>query len=416
MSLKSLVLAGMMFDGSGAPPVRDAAVAIEGDRITWVGSAREVAGEPGSDTLVIDARDKTVLPGLMDIHAHLCLTGERPTRYDVLTATETEVAANAIGQAQAALRAGITTIRDCGGKGMITLNLRDAIAGGMVVGPRLVVAGQAITTTGGHFWPYSIEADDVTELRKAARRLLRDGVDFIKLFGTGGSSTMSSRNLVPQYSVEEFRLVIEEARLSGKHVTSHLQAVEGIRNAVDAGIPCLEHCQFFGPDGDYAFDEELAARIADRGIPISLGLGTRWRGDKLDRYGEFLNPRQIRQSQTMVEGRIDVLRRLRAAGVKIVASTDIGTLGALPGDLPELMNYLVNRGVGMSVPEVIHSATGRAAEAIWISKEVGTLEKGKIADLIVVDGDPMADVLTLQKVRRVLRNGVTVVTDGKLAA
>ncbi|WP_162186190.1 amidohydrolase family protein [Amycolatopsis jejuensis] len=295
----------------------------------------------------------------------------------------------------------MTTVIDCGGREYVTMTVRDAIDAGIVSGARVLTTGPGITITGGHFNWFAIEADSDTELRKAARTLVKHRADHIKLFGTGGGLTMTSNPARAQYSVDEFRIVIDEAERGGITVTTHVHGTPGIRNAIAAGIHRLEHCQFFDENGGISFDEDIVRQIVDSGIPVSLGMARRWRTDSS--IEEHLTPRQLKQ-RAIRDERIDVLRRFRDLGVQLIASTDAGMTSTPFDDLPNLMRFLVG-SIGMGIPEVIHSVTGRAAAAVRQDDRLGTIQPGKAADLRLVHGDPEADPAALSAVAHVIRAG-----------
>jgi imidazolonepropionase-like amidohydrolase len=397
-----------VYDGRGNAAMDDCVVVIDGSKITWVGPSDAAPASESTSEHVIDARGLTLLPGLIDSHVHLCAEPLRPPTYDPMGIGEDQLALHVLSHAQQALRAGITTLVDCGGREYVTLTVRDSINAGVVSGARILTTGLGITITGGHFNWFAIEADDESELRKAARTLIKHGVDHIKLFGTDGGVTMTSNPAMAQYSVQEFRTVIEEAERGGVTVTTHVHGTPGIRNAIAAGIHRLEHCQFFNEEGGISFDTELTEQIVEKGIPISLGMARRWR--TTSEIEEHLTPRQLKQ-RGIREERIGVLRRFREMGVKIVASTDAGMTSTPFDDLPNLMTFL-HLEVGMTVPEVIHSATGRAAEAIGVSDTIGTIEPGKAADLLLIDGNPEQTISALTSPRYVIKAGVVIGTNG----
>lgn len=400
----------LLFDGTGVDPRPHSAILIEGDAIAWIGPDADVDSVPAAAGCArLEANGQVVLPGLIDSHVHLCSEPARPAGYDPMGVSSNELTLRVVDHAQDALRAGITTVADCGGRGLVTLEVRDAIAAGLVSGPRVLTAGQGITITNGHFHDYSIEADGVTEVRKAARRLVGQGVDFIKFFGTGGG-TMNSNPGLAQYSMAEFRAVVEEAERGGIRVTSHVHGTLGIRNAVEAGIHRLEHVHFFNRDGAIEFDPELADQIARSNTPISLGMPQQWRADSS--IEAFLTPRQ-REHRALRFQRVEVIGQLLDHGIDVVASTDAGMTMTPFGDLPQLLMWLV-REVGMSVGAVIHSATGRAAAALGIANMVGTLAPGMAADLVLLAADPRRDPTELGRPCHVIKAGRPVVASGNL--
>lgn len=399
----SRISGARLYDGTGAAAVDGSVVIVEDGRISWAGTAGDAPGAGPADTL-IDASGMSIMPGLIDSHVHLCAEPQRPPQFDPMGVGEDELALHVLSHSQQALRSGITTLIDCGGRDYVTLTVRDSINRGVVVGARILTTGLGITITGGHFNWFAIEADSDDELRKAARTLVKHGADHIKLFGTGGGVTMTSNPALAQYTVDEFKTVIDEAERGGITVTTHVHGTPGIRNAIEAGIHRLEHCQFFNEEGGISFDAGLVARIVDNGIPISLGMARRWRTDSS--IEEHLTPRQLAQRDIRNE-RIEVLRRFREMGVKLVASTDAGMTSTPFDDLQNLMVFLVKE-ISMSVPEVIHSVTGRAAAAIRKNDSLGTIEAGKVADLRIVSGNPEADISALCRTAYVFKGGALV--------
>lgn len=391
-----------LYDGTGADPIPDSVVVYRDGLIEWAGAAQDAPPASAGDR-IIGVRGQTITPGFVDSHVHLCAEPQRPARFDPMGVGEDELALHVLGHAQQALSAGITTVIDCGGRDYVTLTVRDAIEAGVVEGARILTTGLGITITGGHFNWFAIEADTDGELRKAARTLVKHGADHIKLFGTGGGVTMTSNPARAQYSVEEFAIVIDEAERGGITVTTHVHGTPGIRNAVAAGIHRLEHCQFFNEEGGITFEEDLVREIVEKGIPISLGMARRWRTDAS--IEEHLTPRQLAQRSIRAE-RIDVLRRFRELGVKLIASTDAGMTRTPFDDLPNLVLFLM-REIGMTTAEAIHSVTGRAAAAVR-REEFGTIAPGRKADLRLIDGDPELDPTVLVRPTRVVKDGVTV--------
>lgn len=400
------IYAGTLIDGTGAPPVRDAAVVIADGRITYAGPA---AAAPAHDTARrIEARDGTVLPGLIESHVHLTFN----TRVEATSAAvikqlvaddDWTIAIRAVQAAQACLAAGITTVRDCGAKGLVVLRLRDLVAEGFINGPRILACGMPITTTAGHCHWCGLEADNEQEVILAARRMARDGADFIKVMATGGGMTVNSNINEPQYSVAELAAIRKEAHRLGRRVTAHSHAGKGQRNCLDAGIDMIEHCNWHTPEG-WSFDEGLMHEIVQAGMHIGITLsgpqqaaaaaGTPW--DEL--------PQALRD-------RYETLQEMRAMGAKIVLHSDAIAPITAYEDFPYSLVAAVLYG-GFSPVEAIHASTGLPAEAIGIAGLTGTLTPGKVADVLVVDGDLGADIRAVTRTRHVLRDGRVVAGGG----
>ena len=222
-----------LFDGTGAPPVEDAVALVEGERVSAVGPASDVAIP--HDAEVLDAGDATLLPGLIDAHVHMLHTGSASSGVDSRAMNDRQLLLVGARNSLAALKSGLTTVRDCGDHDYMTLTLRDSITAGVLPGPRMLCSGPVITSTAGQLWWTGIECDTPDELRRAVRTLAKNGVDFIKLMGSGGNATPGSNPEVSQFDEEGYRAVADDAHRLGKRVAVHVHGVDAIRMAVDAG-------------------------------------------------------------------------------------------------------------------------------------------------------------------------------------
>ncbi len=408
--MPTLITCKKLIDGKGGS-IDNAAVLVDGDRIARVGRQGEVApdnGGPDVDT-VIDASDKTVMPGLIDAHVHLFHSGGPFSARDSRLASEEDMMILSVRNAFLAIKAGLTTVRDLGAKGFITVALRDAIANGVIPGPRVVSCASAVTSTGGHIHHTSLEVDTADEMKKAVRYLIKGGADCIKIFGSGGNATPGSNPLASQYSLEEFRTAAEEAHRMGKHVAAHVHPTSAIRLAVEAGIDCLEHCSWMDPGG-IKVDEGLLTEIIERGVYVSLGLPASWYRLSLDEVQDVMN-RAGREA--LIQPRYESIRRMYDSGAKVVASSDAGSTSTRIDEFALLLEFLTNR-LEIPAAKVITSATSLAAEAIGLGDETGSLEAGKKADLIILDGDPLVDITALQRVDTVMKDGKVVAAAGQV--
>jgi imidazolonepropionase-like amidohydrolase len=394
-----------LFDGTGSPVVRDALVVIDNAHIVAVGPASQVALPEG--TAVLDVGDRLVLPGMIDAHVHLLWSGSALSGQESKVATDHQALLMGVRNAQMALRSGLTTVRDCGDRNYLSLALRDCINHGDLAGPRMLCSGPVITSTAGQLWWQSIECDRVDELQKAVRTLVKHEVDFIKLMGTGGNATPGSNPEASQYDAAGFRAVADDAHRMGKKVAVHVHGVEGMRYAVDAGIDTLEHCPFRA-HGRIAYDERLVADMVARDLIVSLAMPATW---------YRLRAEDMREPRThpghLWVDRYETIRRMHAAGVKLVVSSDQGSTGTQIDELPLLMEFLTNQ-VHIPAAAVLRGVTGLAAEALGLADRVGTLEPGKLADLVIVDGDPFADMTAMRRVHTVIKEGETLVRDGAM--
>jgi imidazolonepropionase-like amidohydrolase len=397
------VRAQRLFDGTGRAVMRDAIVIIEDAHIAAVGPATQVKLPPGLTTL--DVGDRTVMPGLIDAHVHILSTGSAISGQESRAMTDHQVLLVGARNAQRALQSGLTTVRDCGDRRYLSLVLRDFINTGGIAGPRVICSGPVLTSTAGHLWWDGIECDTVDELRRGVRTLVKHGVDCIKLMGTGGNATPGSNPEASQYEAAGFMAVAEDAHRMGKKVAVHVHGVEGTRMAVDAGIDTLEHVPFRA-NGGIAYDERLVGDIVRQELIVSLAMPATWYRLRAE------DMREVRSHPGHLwEARYETIRRMHAAGVKLVVSSDTGSTGTRIDELALLMEFLV-KGLQLPTADVLHGATGLAAEAVGMADAVGTLAPGKLADIVVVDGDPLQDISALQRMHMVVKGGELLVRDG----
>jgi imidazolonepropionase-like amidohydrolase len=395
------VRAGRLIDGQGGPPVRDAVILIQGDRVTAAGPGLAIPA--GAE--VIDLSKKTVLPGLIDCHTHLT---QQPGDYyeDLFRRTPIDKAIMAPVYARRTLEAGFTTVRDVGAAEFIDVALRNAINRGDVPGPRMLVATLAVGSTGGHndlsgFSPYlrfdnfSGVADGPAEIRKLIRLEIKNGADWIKVMATGGVLSEEESVGGPQYSQEELNTVVEEAAMWGKKVAAHAHGAEGIKRAARAGVASIEHGGLI--------DEEGVQLLKAKGIYLVPDIYTdEYILAEADHLG--LPPKMIEKEKELRKHQLVNWKRAIAAGVKLAFGTDAGVYPH--GQNAHQFHSLLE--LGLTPAQVIRMATANAADLIGWSDRVGTLTPGHYADLIAVDGDPLTDVTELERVRFVMKGGVVV--------
>lgn len=385
-----VIRAGRLIDGTGAAVQRDRAVYVEDGQIVGI----EAAGETPADTEVLDLSGLSVLPGLIDSHVHLVFSRSSYALGDVLVEDDHQLLLRGVAAAREALAAGITTVRDLGGRGGVTFRLRDAIAGELIAGPRVLAAGSPITITGGHCHFLGVAADDEAGVRLAARRQLKAGANCLKIMATGGRMTPGTNPGMAQYSVAELRAAADEAQRAHVTLAAHALGTAGIRNAAAAGVNTVEHCNWLGADGHVEFDESVAARMAEQGtgvVPTLMPLN--------------------RSAPALREQIMDCMRRMVTLGVPIVAGTDAGVsltpFDSLPGELEIYVEDL-----GLTPIQAIQAATGTAARTLGLEGTLGTLVSGRAADMLAVDGDPSVRIGDVRSVRLVIKGGRTVVRDG----
>jgi imidazolonepropionase-like amidohydrolase len=397
------IRAQRVFDGTGRAMMRDAVVVIDDARIAAIGPEAQLQLPPG--LRIVDVGDRTVMPGLIDAHVHILSSGSAISGQESRAMTDHQVLLVGARNAQLALKSGLTTVRDCGDRRYLSLVLRDFIDDGGIPGPRLVCSGPVLTSTAGHLWWDGIECDTVDDLRRGVRTLVKHGVDCIKLMGTGGNATPGSNPEASQYDAAGFIAVAEDAHRMGKKVAVHVHGVEGTRMAVDAGIDTLEHVPFRA-HGGIAYDERLVDDIIRQGLIVSLAMPATW---------YRLRAEDMREARThpghLWESRYETIRRMHAAGAKLVVSSDTGSTGTRIDELALLMEFLV-KGVQIPSADILRGATGLAAEALGMADDLGTLAPGQRADLLVVDGDPLTDITAVQRIHTVIKGGEVVVRDG----
>ena len=378
-----------LIDGTGRV-WESAAIRIEGERIAAV--AHAVVPSLAEETL--DLAGKTVIPGLINCHTHLCLDGSPDPGAAWAGRSLTENALVAAMHAEATLRAGITTVRDLGGREGVDLGLKKAINAGLIQGPRMLVSGKLLCMTGGHGYLMGREVDSPDEARKGAREQLKAGVDVIKLMATGGVMTLGVEPGSAQLTCEEMRAAVEEAKKAGKLTASHAQGTTGIKNAVRAGIDSIEH--------GFYLDAEAIDMMLERGtffVPTLAALYHIIQAGPDSGIPAFM----IEKSKRATDAQIESFRRAVEAGVSIAAGNDGGTPFNLSDNLVSELERMVV--AGMSPAEALATANGNAAELLHMADQIGTVEQGKLADLLVLDADPLVDISALRQVYVVIKAG-----------
>lgn len=382
--------ASWLIDGTGRDPLADVAVVLDGERIAYVGPA---AGLYERDAQVVDMRGCTLLPGLIDCHVHLTMDGAadavaQVTGDDVVTAT-----LRALRNLERHVRAGVTTVRDCGCPGELGIQLARAVRRGLVpFAPRVLAAGPALCITGGHGWFIGWEVDGEAEIRKAVRRLIKDGADFIKLIVTGGVLTPGVSPGALQLTPEEIRAAVHEARAAGRPVAAHAHGTEGIKEAVRAGVTTVEHASYVD-----AQTVELFRRGGT--YVVSTLLASVRQVEHLSELPGYV----AEKIQHHIERERRSIRWLLEADVPVAAGTDAGTPFNEHGGLVDQL--LLLHDLGLSPLQAVQAATQTAARALCLEHDLGTLEPGKLADVIAVAGNPVDDLRALKHVVAVWRSG-----------
>lgn len=375
--------------------MRDRAVVLEQRRIAAVVPDRQ-AGEG----TVVDLGGLTLLPGLFNCHTHLCLSGAADPARALAQESYPTTVIQATLRARQSVEAGVTTIRDLGGREYAEIAVRDAVRAGLIPGPRVVAAGRGVCMTGGHGWQMlARQADGADEVRKAVREQLRAGADVIKLLATGGVMTPGVDPSSAQLTVDELRAGIEEAHKARRKAAAHAQAEDGIAFCLEAGIDTIEHGIFL--------TEALAVRMAAQGTALVATLVAPHaivEGGTAAGIPDFA----VRKSAAVRDRHLESFRLAMRAGVRIAAGTDAGTpLNPHGTIVPELM---LMAGAGMAPLEIIRAATSVAAAVTGLDGETGRVAPGLAADLLAVEGNPAESLKALDAVRLVIADGRTVVS------
>jgi imidazolonepropionase-like amidohydrolase len=413
---------GLLIDGNGEAPVRDAIVQIEDGRITAVGRAEEFG------TVVATAEDagvtRVLMPGLVDCHAHPTLFPDRQP-FDVqLQAPDEMLALTAVRQLTVHLRSGVTTVRDCAARGQTMFWVREAIRRGYIAGPRLQLAGRAITHSAGHIhWAGGV-ADTPEEIRRNVRVLVAEGADVIKLVASGGG-TKGGIPYLASYTVDELRVGVEAAHALERPTVAHARATQAIENCVDAGIDAIAHVEFLSPGeiidmgnaGAPTGLPKLDRRVADKlaASPAYLDLNPQssgWDTVVLLRSKPELTcaeTDQLSKLERYFDHFLPVIGALRDLGLadRMGFGSDAGPFDTEFGHLE--YNVHLARLAGLTSMESLQAVTRNASRLCGLADRVGTIEVGKDADLLLLDADPLQDEQNLTRVAAVYKSGVRIV-------
>lgn len=380
---------GLVIDGLGRSE-DGLAVRVDSGRITWLGPREKAQTGSGDD--VIDLAGRTLMPGLIDTHVH-CVGGDFFPGYDKqpvgLAVLRT---ADALAKT---IAAGFTTIRTAASRDHLDIDMRDAISKGMIPGPTIVASGRGLTITGGHKAGVCEVVDGVDEVRRSVRRHLARGADSIKLMMASGVATGGQEVQVPQFDLEEARMAVAEAHKAGKPVQTHCQGLDAVRTAVLAGADSVDH-------GD-GLDEATAELMAREGIYLVPTFCPRYYYTEM----RLAEPWRIERAEQVRGQREAAFTVALENGVPIAMGSDCGAASRMPNgrNALELELMVMN---GMSAERAVQAATSEAARLIR-RNDVGAVEVGRTADLIVIDGDPLQDIRLLQKgVVYVMQGGAAV--------
>ena len=401
-TVKTLFNNALVIDGLGSV-IEKGWVLIDEDRIAKVGTAVEPPDMQGGETEsmeVIDLNGKAIIPGLIDCHVHLSHDASADPHSSLIRDADPLIAIKTASNAKCTLESGMTTVRDLGAKNHIDVHIRDAISSGLLAGPRMLCAGQMICMTGGHGWQIGLEVDGPDEVIKTARQQIKKGVDVVKFMATGGVMTPGVEPGAAQFTLEELKAGVDAAHRAFRKTAAHAQGREGIKNAVLAGIDSIEH-------GIYLDDEIIELMLA-KGIflvpTLSAPINILAQGEKAG-----IPDHIVEKTRRVADTHFKSLIRAKEAGVKIAMGTDAGTPFNHHGRNASELRYLVENG--FSAGEALISATSMAAELLGLLDTLGSISQNKLADIIVLEKNPLKDISVLddpQNIWAIYKSGVIV--------
>jgi imidazolonepropionase-like amidohydrolase len=401
---KIYIQCGKLIDGVSNSAQNQVTIVVEGNMIADIQKGY-TTGDAADK--VINLQNKTVMPGLIDCHVHLEQQFSKNTIVEGFTLTDADIAFHAAVYAKRTLHAGFTTVRDLGGTG-VNISLRKAVQRGLVDGPRIITAGRAISASGGHMdssvgfrddafnhemGPNDGVADGRDELIKAVRLQIKRGSDVIKIASTGGVLDLSENSSGAEFTIDEIKAVVETAKDYGLKVACHAHGAEGIKRAILGGVASIEHGTFMNDE-----DFELAKQHGTYLVPTVIAGKSVADSAKIPGYFPPVIARKAIEVGTQIQ---NTFGRAYKAGVKIAFGTDAGVYAH--GKNYKEFEYMVE--AGMPPMEAIKAATTSAADLLGIADKTGSITKGKLADIIAVDGDPLEDIKVMKNVSFVMKDG-----------
>lgn len=387
-----------VFDGTADPVHRDTTVRIDGDRIAAIGVS------PERDEPTVDVAAGWVLPGFIDAHVHLSLDG-RIDPYEHAAMSVPEQTARAVQNAAEQICAGFTTVRDCGSRANIDVAIRDLIEDGIMPGPRILAAGRPLGITGGHgtfLDPW--ECDGVDEFVHATRSNVQTGVDLIKVIATGGVITEGSSPGAQAMRASELEAVVDEAHRAGRPVAAHAHGANGIEAAVDAGVDTIEHCTYAT---EMSLDAMAEADVGYVSTIISTVVQT------TDAAVDEGIESYVREKATdALAAQLETFEAAQSLSIPQIIGTDAGTPRNPHGTGAREFTQFVEHGFDPA--HALRAGTSRAATVLGLADELGTIEPGKLADLVILDENPLDDISQTESPTCVIKGGTVVAEGGDL--
>ena len=404
MSSRIVIKGNNIIDGKHKDAINKGCVVIVENKILYVGKQEDCQILPEDE--IIDG--EAVIPGLIDCHVHFCLNGEANYFQSFLNSTLSTFAIQASVYAKRLLEAGFTTVRSVGEPGYMGISLRDCINQGSIPGPRIYTSGQLLSITGGNAdwlpqWQHSdialaMFSDGVEEVRKSVRKLVGSGVDFIKMLATAGVMGKGTEPGAQNYNYDEIKTAVYEAHKLRKKIATHAEGLLGTKNCIKAGVDTIEH--------GIELDDEAIEMMKDKGTYL---VPTLVAPHNINIHGvkAGIPELAVKKSMEAEKRHIESFKKAYRAGVNIAMGTDTGTPFSRHGEGAKELELMVEQGA--SPMEAIIFSTKGGSEAIGIADKIGTIEVGKLADLVILNDNPLNDITILQNkkmIKTVIKNGI----------
>ena len=403
-----VIQVGELIDGISNDTKKNISIIINGNSIVDIKPTGELAIPTGLDYKLIDYSDKTILPGLIDSHVHLTGMGDGRSGDQLAQLPDEVLSINMANNAKKHLHSGVTTVRDCGAKNDTAFHLRTAAQMGIIESPRLVLSGRPLAIIGGHLSYFGEQITGTNECRAAVRYLIKQGADFIKVTASGGS-TNTSFPLKPSFSQEELNVIVEEAHKFGKHVAAHCHNSESMVRSLKAGVDTIIHGVFKESDGTNKYREDVVELMLKNNTFVNPTLAPGMMRVKImenkKNEGNFSESDQEDMDKVLFEHeyRMECFNKMYEAGISMSAGSD-SAWGAY-----EMGNFFLDIeghvAGGQSPMEAIKSATSVASQSCWIDDSIGSIEIGKLADMIVLDESPVNQIENLRTISEVIKDG-----------
>ncbi|MFJ8931543.1 amidohydrolase family protein [Streptomyces sp. NPDC102364] len=386
-----LITAAHVLAGADQQVIPDGAVLVRDGVIACVGPREEVERHARPDEPRLSYPAGTVLPGLIDAHVHLCFDAGPDPVATLQEQDDEALFADMKTHAEQLLSIGVTTARDLGDRNGLAVRLAEAVSEGQAVGPRIVSAATPVTPAGGHCWFLGGEVSGTDEVRALVQRNIDTGAKVIKVMETGGGLTKGgAKSWESQFSHEELAALVDAAHTAGLPVAAHAHGVDGITAAVEAGVDTIEHCTWMTPDG-FDVREDVLAQIVEKDIYVCPAVSPHW-----SMLPKFFG---VERAEAM----FDAVRQMANAGARMIAGTDAGVQRAGFDGLPPSLTFYEH--LGLPKERILAMATTEAARALGVGDETGQLTTGYSADLLVVAGNPLADLGALKSIETVVAAG-----------